>query len=725
MRAAALSRRLCSAHPADAGTGWPIRQALIALLLLVGFAGHAQAQLIDQIDVIARESEAEISIRLNTTVQYLRHQPAKQGNLLQVEFQLTGDLDGGTRSLISETRRSPKTSLVPPFEVRYDSRNRYLVVKFSRFTSFAVRQGSDNRTISVFVPAAKKPGAAAPVVKPAKTLPAVPDPVPATAAAESQAETLMQQARQALAAKNAATAIDILNRLLNLPPNRHTPEAQALAGEARAMNGEGQKARAEYDLYLKLYPDGADADRVRRNLAALSMPGATPGKAAGEDRVERSFYGSVSSYYYSGSTKFDATLAPPQPGLTFSQISLTSTDQSALIASVDLNGRFRSSTFDNRIVVRDTETFNFLKGQKNTHRLNNAYVETYQKGIDLFARLGRQSSPGYGVLGRFDGAWIRYGTSAKSKLNLIAGVPVEFYPVPKKSFFGGAFDLGPFADSWSGNVFLVEQRVDGSTDRRGTGAELRYIDAKRNAFLLVDHDIAFKSNDIVLAQANWILDGGTNLNLLYDRRRSPVLQLTNGLPALPLPTISDNLASGLRLFDIRQAAKALTPMSTLLSFGATHTLSPAWQLGADVKMSEVSATEATGLLPAQPGTGKVYVYGMQAVRTGLFSLNDILVGSVNLIRGKSYDARSIQLSHVILIRDKWRIESTLRHYHQTDLLDVTLDRLAPTLRLSYRWNEHFSLESELGAEQTRTSGPMQQEKTTRRFYNVGARYDFY
>ena len=166
-------------------------------------------------------------------------------------------------------------------------------------------------------------------------------------------------------------------------------------------------------------------------------------------------------------------------------------------------------------------------------------------------------------------------------------------------------------------------------------------------------------------------------------------------------------------------------MSTLLSFGATHTLSPAWQLGADVKMSEVSATEATGLLPAQPGTGKVYVYGMQAVRTGLFSLNDILVGSVNLIRGKSYDARSIQLSHVILIRDKWRIESTFRHYHQTDLLDVTLDRLAPPLRLSYRWNEHFSLEPELGAEQTRTSGPMQQEKTTRRFYNVGARYDFY
>jgi hypothetical protein len=693
------------------------------------FVPFAAAQIIDQIDVAQRGNEAEIAIQFSTTVQYVRHQPATQGSLLQIEFKITGQLDAAGSGLISETRRSPQSELVAPFEVSYDNRTKLLTVKFSRFTAYAVRPGSNPNTISIFVPTSvaevkdKKTAGASSVIPP------IPAALPATGASnavDEQAASLLTQAKGALATKDASKAIDVLNRLLNLPPNRVTQEAQELAGQARELSGETAKARAEYDLYLRLYPTGPDVDRVKQRLAGLGkVVISADGKTVIETKPEFSFFGSVSSYYYNGSSKYDATLAPPLPGLTFSQISLTSTDQSALITNIDLNGRYRTAEFDTKIVVRDTRTDNFLSGQKDTNRLNNAYVETLYKPADLFARIGRQSATGYGVLNRFDGAWLRYGFNKQFKLNVLLGEPVEFYAVPKKKFAATAVDIGPFAESFSGNIFAVEQRVDGKTDRRAVGGEVRYLDAQKNGFVLADYDIDYKSLNILLAQGNWTLKDSTSFNILFDRRRTPILQLTNGLSVLPFRTVRENLDNGGTLDDIKFASRAVTPLSNLFSIGVTHPLTPQWQLGADFKISDVSGTREVGTLPAQPGTGNIYVYAFQALRTGFLSVNDIVVFSASLINGKTYDGQSYQLSHVIQIQEKWRLESLLKYYRQKDKSGLTLDRLAPTIRLSYRLNDHFSVESEIAAEWSKSTSALQDDKTNRRLYNIGLRYDFF
>jgi TolA-binding protein len=704
-------------------------------------AFQAHAQVIDQIDVNPQGNEAEISIRFATTVQYQRHQPATQGNLLQIEFLFTGGVDPTRGALLTETRRAPENPYVAPFEVSFDNRNRFLTVKFNRFTTYAVRQGKDGRSISVFVPlpaavaappastgaspAATPSNAQAKAPSPVTTLPEIPAATPASGDVETNAKGMLEQAKLMISGKSYSAAVDLLNRLLNLPPNKYSEEAQILAGDARAFNGEANKARAEYEFFLKLFPDSLRAAEVREKLAKLgTIIKTVDGKTVIETKPQWSTFGSFSSYYYRGSTKYDATLAPPVPGLNFDQISLTSTDQSALVTNMDLTTRYKTDNSDTKLVLRDTYTANFLDSRRNNNRLNSAYIETLIKDIDLFARVGRQSAPGYGVLGRFDGGWIRYGLGGIGKISILAGEPVEFYASPKKKFYGAGFDFGPIADNWSGNFFASEQRVDAKIDRRAVGTELRYLDSKKNGFALVDYDTIFKVLNTVLVQGNWVMDGGTSYTFLYDRRRSPITQLTNAFNITPFRTVGENIANGIGLTELRDTSKASTPISNLLSIGLTHPLSPQWQIGGDFKISDVSGTSAIGAFPAQPGTGNIYVYSGQAIRTGLFTTNDIVVLNVSLINGKSYDGQSYQLNHVIIFQEKWRFETALKYYQQKDALQTQLKRFSPTVKLAYRWLDNLSLEAEAGGEFSRSNSPLQTDKTTRDFYTLGIRYDF-
>ena len=71
---------------------------------------------------------------------------------------------------------------------------------------------------------AATPALPAPLV----VVPATPSPAAPKTAVDAQAGALMSQARIALDAGNRTAAIESLNRLLNLPPNRFSQEAQEL-----------------------------------------------------------------------------------------------------------------------------------------------------------------------------------------------------------------------------------------------------------------------------------------------------------------------------------------------------------------------------------------------------------------------------------------------------------------------------------------------------------------
>ncbi len=768
------------------------RFLLLTFLLLAGPA--TGAQVFDRIEVDARDAEAEIVIRFVPKILYLRHVPLSEGKEVRIFLRLN---ESGLHEsdLMQETLHAAATDRVPGIRAIFPELVNGMLVTFSRRTAFAVKPGSDGRSIVITVPlpplsvVGATPAVAAPispvVVKAPGQAPAIPPPpsVPAAPPAKevapalppaattpspeaaglappplSQAEVearvagFMDEARRALAAKETATAINRLNRILGLPPSSQTEAAQAMIGEAREQNGEILKARAEYELYLKLFPQGPSAARIRERLAALpkgeaarAAPRPLP-KEAGP--AEWFFNGSVSAYYYTGKMQIE-TLVPPPPGqLTFNRDSLSLVDQRSLISTANLFARRRDAFQDTRFVFRDTNNRNYLDSTRSYNRVYAAYVDHNDRKLGYYARLGRQNPNGLGVLERFDGVQGGYNLDPQWRVNAVYGEAVEFLSPFKKHFYGASVDLLPQTGRPGLSAYVVDQTLDGLANRRAVGLEARYFDGRASGFGMLDYDVLYKALNILMLQGNYLDEAGNNYFIVFDHRRAPSLGLTNALLAAPGLTLKEMVAQQ-GIDAVHAQARALAATSNMFSIGLTHPLSERWQVGADYRLASISATQpVVAVIPlavigtclgtidvvnntcifntsSQQGTGNNHVVTFQAIGNSLFATNAVGVGNLSLIRAPTYSGRALSFSYTLPFREKWRIDANLRHYNQHDNDGTTQSRISPSLKISYQWRNNLFWEGEFGREVSKTSGPSRNDELKRDYFFTGLRWDFH
>jgi len=699
--------------------------ASAALAYLGGFTGRASAQLLDSVEVTTDGTSALVRIKFQVLVQYIRHVPANEGSLIQVYFQITARGEDPARGVVEEQRRPNPTDLVPSLTVTYPSQApsqlRRIDVQFASPVRFRLRTEGTS-TLVLVIPLTDEQLAK---LKP-QGLRLPPSAVAAepTSDVERQAAGLARDARAALEAGEFEHAVVLLNRLLNLPPNAWSQEAQEQIGLARERLDEIAKAKAEYELYLKLYPDGPGADRIRQRLAALA---ATPAVAAAARPGAFTYWGSVSQYYYGGqsrATTTTTTVTPATGATTIDTASLSGVDQSQLSNTVDLTARYRDAAWDSRVVVRDSYLVNFLKGVGNQNQLNALFFETRHQPTQLMGRFGRQSATTGGVLGLFDGAVGAWGFADNWRLGAVVGQPVEAQlGGTNKTFYGANVEAENIANKWGGNIFAIRQNVSGYEDRTGVGGELRYFETNWNVYSLFDYDTTFKTTNIGMVQGNIQFPTGTSVNLLYDYRRTPTLQLTNALVVDPSASIG-SLVQTLGLSATRDLAKSVTPISRVAFFGVTQQLAPRWQLGGDFRISSLGATPSFGTAyPGTPSTGNVYTYTIQSISNNLTPWQDILVLNGNVLRSRDIDAVQLGLDFRLTVWQDLLVEPLLRWYRQTDARDTTLTRTTPGLHLLWRIHDRFSLEAEADYEITHTRSPVIVDDVRRYFYYVGWRWD--
>ncbi|QID17408.1 hypothetical protein G3580_06965 [Nitrogeniibacter mangrovi] len=571
------------------------------------------------------------------------------------------------------------------------------------------------------------PPPSASVPPPAQTVTAesAPATVPQTAEeVEAQAATLFAQGKAALDNGDNALAIGRFNRVLVLPPSRYSQQAQELIGLARERNGQIRKARAEYELYLKLYPDSEGAARVGKQLAALPEAGAARTVGARAARpvtpIPFTLSGSLSQFYYHGATHAESRV---NTGTTIDKAVFDETDQSALITNIDLTGRFRTAQFDNRLVLRDTNTADFLGRGNSRNRLTAAYYDFKYLPMQMGGRIGRQSGLSGGVLGRFDGLLGGYQFAPRWKANVVVGQPVEYNFDSSRYFYGANVDAGTFAEHWSGNGYVIEQKIDDVVDRRALGGDVRYFDPHLAMYGLVDYDTYFRKLNIAMLQGTLSTDSGYTWNLLYDRRQTPTLQLGNALIGETHSSMH-TLLQTLSLDRIKQQALDRTALAKLLFAGVSRQFNPHLQLGVDLRLSSIGALPASGNLPATPATGTVRHVNVQAIGSNLYSDRDILVFDVGSLHGRDYTGLSASLNSLSVVREHWVLEPALRYYRQRNDAGTRLRRITPSLRLTYRWKESQSLEMEFMLEQSQTDANGQSESSTRQFASLGYRVDF-
>ncbi len=566
------------------------------------------------------------------------------------------------------------------------------------------------------------PVAAAPAEQPAPPRPqALPE-------VEQRATELMKKARQALTAKKYDEAIDALNQLLLLPPNDKSQEAQELIGVAWERAGNLDRARTEYSLYLKLFPQGEGADRVAQRLAALApeAPAAAPGAsatAAARPAPARRITGSIGQYYYGGIAR-SQSLVNLAAGID--QSTLSRTTQSAIVTSADLAGRYDSENAETRVVLRGTGSTNLKASSHNSSLLSAAYAD-YRRTDNGFAiRAGRQSAVSGGLLGLFDGVSMAYPVRPGLVLDVMGGQPAnQLVSTPSERLYAAMLEATTLFERWSGDIYLIDQTSQGITNRRALGTEVRYSGAVLSGYSLLDYDTNFRKLNAASLQASLLAPGQTAITLLVDQRKAPSLELTNALISTGATSLK-TLLQMQTLAQVRDAALATTADARQALFSVSRPIAERWQFSGDVRYSEVGALPAVGNFTATPATGAQFTYSLQFTGSNLYSPRDINGFNLSYITSPFFHGGQIAYNNLTGLRgNQITLEPSIRYYLQHDDQGTRLVRWTPSVRLSYRLTERASLLGESIFERSTTDGPLNHDRTNSVFFYLGYRYGVY
>lgn len=539
---------------------------------------------------------------------------------------------------------------------------------------------------------------------------------------DEQRAKLLADARAAMTRRDFKSATELLSILVRQPEFPARAQAQELLGLSRERAGQIAHAKAEYEEYLRRYPSGPAADRIRARLKALAVAGRKPrGTRETNDAGDRNWLvsGGVSQLYRRDQNSVTSS------GQNFSQ-----TTQNGLINYGDILVRRRGERFDFLSRAYAGYTWSLIHNADGTGnslaQVNAAFVELTDKSWNLTGRLGRQTRGTSGIFGSFDGAWIAYHMTPRFTLNLTYGYPLDTVtesPRTQRSFQGMSLDFGTFAQSWDFSVYGVTQKFQGQTDRRAVGLETRYFRPGRSLIALVDYDTFFKTiNGYTLIGSaslpdNWLL----SLNL--DRRNSPLLTLRNALIGQPVTTLAD-LSMNFTQDQIDQLARDRTARSDLYAVTLTHPIGERFSISTDFYMTRVGGTPASGNVPGAPASGADRAVQLQIFGNSLWRASDLHVLSLRYEKSDTGTTESVFLNSRLPVFKRWRLGPRLRldriHY---DFDGTTQLILSPSVRIELLRTRTL-FEFEAGSDFGSRNLPLDQQRTHAWYVSMGYRLGF-
>jgi len=437
---------------------------------------------------------------------------------------------------------------------------------------------------------------------------------------------ILHDARAALEGRRYAEAVELLTRLLRQSEFPARADAQELLGLARERAGQLAQAKAEYTEYLRRYPDGAGADRVRarlQTLVAASLAPRSTGTFDSQPGERFTMAGSAAISYQYGK---DQTVSA---GTT-----TTTNSVNAALVYGDLLLRDRGERYDFTARVDAGYTSNFISSFGGSQdRTTAAYVELTDRSLGLTGRLGRQSLASQGVIGLFDGLFVGYQVDPKFSVSAAAGLPAytSYSSVSTHQQFGTiTAELDPFHQAWIFDAYVFDQTDGGATERRSIGFQSRYSQWGRTAVFLVDYDIAFQQLNSATLIGNTKAGDAWVLGFDVDHRRSPLLELSNALigqTATGLTALANQFTPALTPSQLRQLALDRTATSNTADLSASRPLGERWQFMADLGAIELSGT------PASPGIGTPPVGAVAATQsTGLDKNLSVQMAGASLLQ---------------------------------------------------------------------------------------------
>lgn len=539
-------------------------------------------------------------------------------------------------------------------------------------------------------------------VAPEPELPA-PGPLP-DAAPEVAQSPMLAEARRAIAKGELERAVLALSALLSEPEGPETPDALELLALVRERKGQLAHAKAEYDEYLRRYPKGPGAERVRQRVEALvSARAAAPAPLASAPepsswKPRGEIFGSLSGLY-----RRDSSIT----GLEGEVV-----DQSFAQGDVFVEARGRTDRFDLRSQLSGGYLYDLEQGMSGDElRVSSLFTEISDRDLELVGSLGRRSQSDAGVLGRYDGARLGKRFWKNFELGLTGGFPVDVSNSSafetQRYFTGTSLDAEWLGGELESQTFFLHQKVGSRIDRSAIGGELRYFADGIQGFALVDYDVQFQSLNLAQLVGGWQLDDATFLHFTTDYRNSPLLTLSNALQGQPvddLDSLQLLLAGGETLGDLARdrTARALT-----LGAGASRRIGSHLQLALDVTASRLGSmpASATGPVEAFASTGFEFSTFAQLIVNDLWLDGDLGILGLGYLDADSRDSLRLSLDARVPIFRELRFRPSLDidyRFHAAPAVDEL--EITPALRFDYRLWRSLYLDAQAGVQARLRSG---------------------
>ena len=463
-----------------------LQSVLFVSLLLMASSSMASQVVLDEIKIKKGEGTTIIDVLFGVPLKYQKHFPQKSGEIVQIQLDL--DIDPGdesAREIHKEVREggellSPAGQKSVLVYVTYEEGvpgGPYLTLRFSHSVQFEVIAGPDRKSLSIKVfddtvvqSDSKKAG---------------------EEPKETSVDLMMAKARQAITFGNNKGAIELLRKIIRSPASPHTQQANELLGLALERDKQIPRAKYEYKKYLKRYPEGEGADRVKQRMAVLRDVRVKAKRKLRSSRAERNpsqfttfgrFTQSFSEYY------LDRDLNGKAEDL---EVEL---QQRLLSSHFSIKSRYRGEARTMQAIFNASQTHDYLakdareaavlrgsdpsRYETDEADIRRMYVDIDDRLYGYTARAGRQSSRNGGVFGTFDGVVAGYHVTPRWLVSAMVGKPLirtysdaEIY---EKSFYGVKADVVTKDKKFGSNMFFVQQEVDGILDRQAIGGNLRY-----------------------------------------------------------------------------------------------------------------------------------------------------------------------------------------------------------------------------------------------------------
>lgn len=689
--------------------GYRVWSWLAALWLVQSPVHSAEALKVVEVNFTSLQGSPALDIRFNQGVRYRSHNPIQRGRLLSIEIEAATASVSGIESNRYRDRipvQARPGIPVVSLELTVEDTGANLDLGFKVPVNFRVGQFSAANSIQVLLPNEADENSSVPAAAPAETVPAGVE-----LRTISEAE-MFARGKQAMQKGDNALAIRIFSKILSLADNKFTQDSLELLAVARSRNDQLAQAKLIYQQYLKKYPEGDAAIRVRQRLAELLSGEYVPqeklketkGAAGTKSGSNAHLFATLSQYYAYTHTSLEV----PDSALLSNQVTVTWRNRG--LGREVKHFLYASHNYDVELDTGDPVIINTL------------YSKIKDTPANYSAALGRQTSTGGGILGRYDGFDYLYGVANRWHLGLSVGTPVDVSRKDRiqreKRFYSLRLELDDLVKDWYVTPYYYVQTVESITDREALGLELRYFKDTLSIFNQIDYDTFFKELNIYLLRTQYKLTTESTVLLNVDYRRSPLLETSRAIYSDPTLTDISQLTATMTEAELRQLALDFTGDSKLVTLGINQEFGAAWQLSVDV-----TSADQTLRTPSSGKTLDHQTYlNLRLGRSNLLVKNDSMFTNLRLTQTDSYSESLLLLTHRLLIsRSHW--QTRIRYGSRNTDRNVT-ERVEPSLKLNYKQWKNADIEVEMGVEKSTSSDNLIEPNYTRSHVYLGYQYIF-